>query len=180
MWCRLGEVVDFNTGKLDSNAAVEGGQYPFFTCSKTPLEIDRYSFDCEAVLLAGNNAAGNYNVKYYHGKFDAYQRTYVITANQYYDGFIDYRYMKLLLEYCLDELKEKSLGSLTQYLTLGILKPLIVILPSYTEQQAIVVRVDSLMAVIDELEKQVAERKEQAQLLMQTVLREAFDGEKLL
>lgn len=49
-------------------------------------------------------------------------------------------------------------------------------LPSLAEQQAIVARVDSLTAVIDELEKQVAERKEQAQLLMQTVLREAFDG----
>lgn len=42
------------------------------------------------------------------------------------------------------------------------------------EQQAIVARVDSLMAVIDELEKQVAERKGQTRLLMQTVLREAF------
>ena len=49
-------------------------------------------------------------------------------------------------------------------------------LPPLAEQQAIVARVNSLMAVIDELENQVAERKEQAQLLMQTVLREAFDG----
>ena len=45
------------------------------------------------------------------------------------------------------------------------------------EQQAIVARVDSLMATIDALEAQVTERKEQAQQLMQAVLREAFaDG----
>ena len=56
------------------------------------------------------------------------------------------------------------------------LTDLIVPLPPLAEQQAIVARVGSLMAVIDKLEKQVAERKEQAQLLMQTVLREAFDG----
>jgi hypothetical protein len=32
------------------------------------------------------------------------------------------------------------------------------------------------MSTIDELGKQVSKRKEQAQLLMQTVLREAFAG----
>jgi len=49
-------------------------------------------------------------------------------------------------------------------------------LPPLAEQQAIVARVDSLMATIDALEAQVTERKEQAQLLMQAVLREAFAG----
>lgn len=44
------------------------------------------------------------------------------------------------------------------------------------EQQAIVVRVDKLMTMIDELEKQVSERKGQAEMLMQSVLREAFAG----
>lgn len=49
-------------------------------------------------------------------------------------------------------------------------------LPPLSEQQAIVARVDSLMATIDDLETQVTERKEQAQHLMQAVLREAFAG----
>ena len=66
------------TGKLDSNAMVEDGQYPFFTCAKEIFKIDTYAFDCEALLLAGNNAAGIYDVKYYKGKFNAYQRTYVL------------------------------------------------------------------------------------------------------
>lgn len=74
----LGDIVDFRTGKLDSNAATEGGLYPFFTCSPNTLEINQYTFDTEAVLLAGNNANGVFPVKYYNGKFDAYQRTYVI------------------------------------------------------------------------------------------------------
>ena len=55
------------TGKLDSNAAVDNGEYPFFTCSKETLRIDKYAFDQEALLLAGNNAAGKYDVKYYKG-----------------------------------------------------------------------------------------------------------------
>lgn len=48
------------TGKLDSNAMVENGRYPFFTCAKESYKIDSYAFDCEALLLAGNNAAGIY------------------------------------------------------------------------------------------------------------------------
>lgn len=66
------------TGKLDSNAMVENGRYPFFTCAKESYKIDSYAFDSEALLLAGNNAAGIYDVKHYKGKFNAYQRTYVL------------------------------------------------------------------------------------------------------
>lgn len=65
----------------------------------------------------------------------------------------------------------KNIGSV-DYLKNELIFPL----PPLAEQKVAVTRVDSLMATIDELEKQVAERKKQAQLLMQTVLREAFDG----
>ena len=58
---RLGDYVNIRTGKLDANASSENGQYPFFTCSVTPLKIDTYSYDCECVLVAGN---GDLNVKY--------------------------------------------------------------------------------------------------------------------
>lgn len=72
---QLGELVNIRTGKLDANASDENGSYPFFTCSVTPLKINSYSYDTECVLVAGN---GDLNVKYYNGKFDAYQRTYII------------------------------------------------------------------------------------------------------
>jgi type I restriction enzyme S subunit len=75
---RLGDLVSFRTGKLDSNAAVSGGQYPFFTCSQETLRTNTYSFDTECVLLAGNNANGIFPLKYFCGKFDAYQRTYIV------------------------------------------------------------------------------------------------------
>src|SRR5690606_26474549 len=76
----LGDMVQFKTGKLNSNAASADGLYPFFTCSRETFRTDTYSFDTEAVLLAGNNASGVYPLKYFKGKFDAYQRTYVITT----------------------------------------------------------------------------------------------------
>ena len=75
---RVSDLTKIRTGKLDANASSEDGKYPFFTCSKEPLRISTYTYDCECVLVAGN---GDLNVKYYNGKFDAYQRTYIIEDN---------------------------------------------------------------------------------------------------
>jgi len=60
---KLTEVADFKTGKLNSNAAVKNGLYPFFTCSPETLSIDEFAFDTKAILLAGNNAEGNFAIK---------------------------------------------------------------------------------------------------------------------
>lgn len=72
---KLGSIAPILTGKKDANYGTPGGNYPFFTCSQEPIKAPSYSFDAEAVLLAGN---GDFNVKLYRGKFEAYQRTYVL------------------------------------------------------------------------------------------------------
>ena len=74
---KLGDLVRIHTGKLDANASAPEGQYPFFICAKEPLRISTHSYDCECVLVAGN---GDLNAKYYNGKFDAYQRTYILES----------------------------------------------------------------------------------------------------
>lgn len=105
------------TGKLDSNAAVENGKYPYFTCAPEPLRIDNYAFDENAILLAGNNASGNFHCQRYDGKFNAYQRTYIITAKQGYD--IDFIYYSLLIN--LQLFRRIAQGSQTKFLTMEIL-----------------------------------------------------------
>lgn len=123
------DVFDFTTGKLNSNAALPDGKYPFFTCSSEIFKTNTYSFDCEALLLAGNNASAIYPFNYFHGKFDVYQRTYVITPknNQIsiYQGYFE------ILEK-LDEFKGTSSGTATKFLTMKILNPLEILTP--TEQ----------------------------------------------
>lgn len=115
------EVFDTQTGKLDANAAVKGGRYPFFTCAKEISTIDEYAYDCEALLLAGNNAVGDYDVKYYKGKFNAYQRTYILMLkNRQYS----YSVFKFQLEQKLRYLQLQSKGTNTRYLTMGILRSL--------------------------------------------------------
>lgn len=139
-WPLIGllEFFDFRTGKLDSNAAVEGGVYPFFTCSRDDFRIDRYAFDCEALLLAGNNANADYSVKHFKGKFNAYQRTYVLTLKNEANTFA---YAKVALERKLTELKRISKGTNTKYLTLGILKTLCIQLPPISLQREFSVQV---------------------------------------
>lgn len=150
-WC---DVFLTTTGKLDSNAMVKNGQYPFFTCAKECFRIDTYAFDCEALLLAGNNAAGIYDVKYYKGKFNAYQRTYVlILINKQWS----YKLFKIQLEDKLLYLQNQSKGSNTRYLTLGILNKLQFIVPPISEQNtfdAFVTQVDKSKSILQQsLEK---------------------------
>ena len=119
------------TGKLDSNAMVDGGEYPFFTCAKEIFQIDKYAFDQEALLLAGNNAVGKYDVKYYKGKFNAYQRTYVLSL---LNNDWSYRCFQYQLQDKLDYLQSQSKGSNTKYLTLKILAELDFVIPPISLQ----------------------------------------------
>ena len=132
---RFEDVCTFTTGKLNSEKAVEHGQYPFFTCSQETFRIDSYSFDQEALLLSGNNARGIFSVKYYKGKFDAYQRTYVITIKN--TKQLAYQYFLYDLFLKLELLRKQSIGATTKYLTASIIRNLGLTLPSLSEQHTI-------------------------------------------
>lgn len=114
----LAEIVNITTGKLDSNAAVPNGKYKYFTCAPEPLYINEFAFDDDVILIAGNNAQGNFHINRFKGKFNAYQRTYVLTSKN--GNNLDYIYYKLKLE--LKRLKNDAQGSQTKFLTMPILK----------------------------------------------------------
>lgn len=133
---KLGEIASIKTGKIDSNAARENGKYPFFTCDQETLRTDTYSFDTKAVLLAGNNARGIFPIKYYEGKFDVYQRTYVIESLHEDELLTRYLYYALSLE--LEYFRNVSTGVTTKFLTLSILNDLRVKVPLITTQKKIV------------------------------------------
>ena len=130
----LTQVSNITTGKLDANAEIPDGKFPFFTCAPTPLRINTFSFDDDVVLLAGNNAQGNFHLQRYKGKFDVYQRTYVITAKKGYD--IDY--IKYSLELSLKHLKRLAQGSQTKFLTIQILDSFQVLDFPYEEQKTLI------------------------------------------
>lgn len=113
----LGIHTNITTGKLDSNAEVPGGRYSFYTCAAEPTTTDSFAFDENAILVAGNNASGNFHINRHKGKFNAYQRTYVITANN--SNELEYIYQVLKIE--TKNLKSQGRGSQTKFLTIGLL-----------------------------------------------------------
>ena len=142
---RLGDYVRIRTGKLDANASSETGEYPFFTCAVEPLRIDTYSYDCECVLVAGN---GDLNVKYYEGKFDAYQRTYIIESID--KAILSVPYLFLFLDKYVETLREQSIGGVIKYIKLGMLTEAQIPLCSLEEQRdavALLHRVDELISL---------------------------------
>ena len=115
---KLKTLAKYPTGKLNSNAAVEEGKYPFFTCAHDIYRIDQYSYDGEYVLLGGNNASGDFPVFYYNGKFDAYQRTYLI---QPLSKDTDTKYLYYSIGLKLHQMKANASGTATKFLTQPIL-----------------------------------------------------------
>jgi type I restriction enzyme S subunit len=171
----LGDLVHIKTGKLDANAAVEGGKFPFFTCSRDIFAIDTYAFDCEAILLAGNNAVGDFNVKHYNGKFNAYQRTYVITVNE--KKRVLYRFLYFQMLKSLKKFKAQSVGAGTKFLKLGMIKELEIELPSLDEQQRIVSTMDALTEQTQRLARLYERKLAALEALKKSLLHQAFTGE---
>lgn len=158
---KIGDITKIRTGKLDANAADGNGQYPFFTCSKEPLKINTYSYDCECVLVAGN---GDLNVKYYNGKFDAYQRTYIIEDDS--DGLLLMPYLYFFMESYIDELRKQSIGGVIKYIKLKNLTDALIELPCIEVQRKIVNIISK--------SKEIVRRKENEFELLDELVRARF------
>ena len=160
---KLGDICRIKTGKLDANAMVENGEYPFFTCSKDIFSIDKYSFDCEALLMAGNGDIGD--VKYYNGKFDAYQRTYVLSDFSFNIKYVMYY---LLLNFDKDVMKGMQKSSMP-YIKLELLQKADI----YYDERTVDETVDILEKVDEEISLQkekLAKIKEQRKAMQQYLL----------
>lgn len=128
-YVKLGDICQITTGKLDANAQIDNGIYPFFTCAEQPFKIDSFAFDTEALLISGNGANLGY-INYYNGKFNAYQRTYVL------DIFSEnIQYVKWALKVLLPKriAIEKS-SSNTPYIVLSTLSDLRLPIPNKSNQ----------------------------------------------
>ena len=138
-YVKLGDICQITTGKLDANAQVDNGIYPFFTCAEQPFKIDSFAFDTEALLISGNGANLGY-INYYNGKFNAYQRTYVL------DIFSEnIQYIKWALKVLLPKriAIEKS-SSNTPYIVLSTLSDLRLPIPNKSNQCRIAKLMQSL------------------------------------
>lgn len=171
---RIGDFCDVKTGKLDANASSADGTYPFFTYSKEPLRIETYSYDAECVLVAGN---GDLNVKYYKGKFDAYQRTYIITLKEHIKNIsVKYLYKFFLLY--VETLRSKSIGGVIKYIKLGDITNAKIMIPPIVEQERIVGELDCLSGIIAAKRAQLRELDTLAQSIFYTMFGDPITNDK--
>lgn len=110
------------TGKEDANHSAINGKYPFFTCSNEILRSNDYKFDGKAILIAGN---GDFNVKYFEGRFNAYQRTYVlIPKDELYTGIIYQNTIQTI-----NRFKTAANGSIVKFITKSDVEDIIILRP---------------------------------------------------
>ena len=147
---KLGELVSIQTGKLDANAAVVGGKYPFFTTAKEISWINDYVYDDEVVLVAGN---GDLNVKYYKGKFNAYQRTYILSNN----SNVRMKYLYYFLDKYIEVLRHQSIGGVIKYIKLNNLSNAQVPMMSIPEQEKIIKNLEKIDYLISKKSQQYTE-----------------------
>jgi type I restriction enzyme S subunit len=161
----LGSLCKITTGHRDVNEGNPNGQFPFFTCSRSVTYSDTYSFDTEAILIAGNGDVGTRH--YYKGKFEAYQRTYVLdrfTTNiQFIDRCLEYR--------LIPSLSVEKIGSSIPYIKLGNLQDFLIAVPSRKEEVATITEaLGNVDGLIGALEKLIAKKRDLNEAAMQQLL----------
>ncbi len=151
---KLQDICEIRTGRKNVNQGNPNGEYPFFTCAREHTFSDNYSFDTEAILIAGNGDVGV--VKYYNGKFEAYQRTYVLMN---FNGVMA-KYLYFILANSLREAVEKQkLGNTMAYIKLGMLQNYQIPLPPIEIQKAFIVEIEKEQKKMEESEKIIEEQR---------------------
>ena len=161
----LGQHCQITTGKLDANAMKEDGQYRFYTCAKDYYFIDNFAFDTEALLISGNGAHVGY-IHYYKGKFNAYQRTYVLDNWKHNIQYVKYFMEKYLKARIYGEKKEGN----TPYIVLATLSEMPFQAPSLEEQT----KIANFLSSIDHKIDVVSGQLEQAKLWKKGLLQQMF------
>ncbi|GAA9658293.1 restriction endonuclease subunit S [Helicobacter pylori] len=119
----LGELTQLKVGNKNANHSSNQGKYPFFTCSNNPLKCKTYQFEGKHIIISGN---GNFYVTHYDGKFDAYQRTYVVNPNNPNHYVLIYLFVKSYTNY----LKLQSRGSIIKFITKSDIENIKIVLPN--------------------------------------------------
>lgn len=164
--CNLAKIT---TGKKDVNQGSSNGKYPFFTCAKEHTWSDDYSFNGEAICIAGNGEIGK--SFYYNGKFEAYQRTYVLTNFTVSGQYLDY-VIKSLFKEMVEHQKQMSA---MPYIKLETLRNFVVPIPSNQEIYKIVKILSDEEMIINYYEKILDKTKSQKQYLLNHLISGDFD-----
>ena len=168
--CRTRYLCNINTGDKDTVMKEDNGKYPFYVRSPKIERINTFSYDGEAILMAGDGVGAGKVFHYANGKFDYHQRVYNMHNICGVSGKFMFYFIRDQFHYAMEE---KNAKSTVDSVRLPWLKAFPIAIPAQEEQEAIVTYLDTKVAKIDEYisiaEKKIAALEE----LKQTIIAEA-------
>ncbi len=170
-WTKLPYITQIKTGKRDANHAKEDGQYRFYTCSAEYSMADTYAFEGESIIVPGNGDIGL--VFYYDGKFEAYQRTYVING---FKGQTKYLYYYFYYKW-REKNTYKQFGTAIPYVRMANFEEFEIPLAPLEEQKRIVEIIDKQFAKLDEARDLIQKSLDSFADRKFAIIHKAFTGE---
>ena len=156
---KLKFLCNIKTGNKDTVDNNPNGKYPFYVRSPIIEKIDSYSYDGEAILMAGDGVGAGKVFHYINGKFDYHQRVYNFHKFKNINPKFLYYYMSSLFSI---EIEKGSAKSTVDSIRLPMVENFLICYPPLDEQQQIANYLDKKTAKIDAT---IAKNEELIQLL---------------
>lgn len=161
------------TGDKDTVNREDDGLFPFYVRSPKVERINTYSFDGEAVLMAGDGVGAGKVFHYANGKFDYHQRVYNLHKFKDVSGLFFYYYISNKFRYIIEEGAAKNT---VDSVRLNMIQDFWMTIPPVAEQQNIVKYIDGEVSKIDAQISKTNRRIELLNELKQSIITEAVTG----
>lgn len=158
------------TGNKDTINRVDDGKFPFYVRSPKVERINTYSFDGEAILMAGDGVGAGKVFHYANGKFDYHQRVYNFHNFKKVIGKFFYYYITNNFRYIIEEGGAKNT---VDSVRLYMIQNFLITVPPKEEQREIVFYLDKKCSEIDNVISVQQKRIALLQELKQSVITHA-------
>lgn len=158
------------TGNKDTINRVDDGKFPFYVRSPKVERINTYSFDGEAILMAGDGVGAGKVFHYANGKFDYHQRVYNFHNFKKVIGKFFYYYITNNFRYIIEQGGAKNT---VDSVRLYMIQNFLITVPPKEEQREIVFYLDKKCSEIDNVISAQQKRIALLQELKQSVITHA-------
>jgi type I restriction enzyme S subunit len=165
---KIGEVCSITTGSQNTQDHDENGKYPFFVRSQEVERINKYIYDTEGVITAGDGVGTGKIFHYVNGKFGLHQRCYLMYD---FDKSTSVKYFYWVFSRNFyDRVHSMTAKSSVDSVRREMIADMQIALPPIDEQKRIAQALSDVDAVISTTEKLIAKKKALKQGTMQTLL----------
>ena len=170
---RLKFLCTIQTGNQDTQDANPDGDFPFYVRSPLIERSNKYSFDGEGILMAGDGAGAGRVFHHAFGKYAVHQRVYRLANIKNIKSDFLFYFMSSL--FC-KEMDRGSAQSTVPSVRLPMLQNFNICIPSSEEQDSIKSYLDSKCSEIDSLIALKRQKIESLNAYKKSVIYEAVTG----